>query len=190
LIDAHCGDLVEALQPFALYDSGPAENAARDLATAYGLPYVIRQQAEPGRTVSGSTSAAAAEAGIPAIIAEAGGCGLIEEHAVRMHRTGLDRVLTTLGMADGAGPGDASAPSDPVYLSRFVWLYSGVAGWWEATVRAGDTVAGGQVIGTVSSIDGAEVLATITAPVGGIVVFLTSSPAVADDGLLLGLGAR
>ena len=30
---------------------------------------------------------------------------------------------------------------------------------------------------------------TITAPADGVVIFLTSSPAVADDGLLLGLGA-
>ena len=27
-IDAHCGDMVEALQPFALYESGPAEDRA------------------------------------------------------------------------------------------------------------------------------------------------------------------
>jgi predicted deacylase len=39
LIDAHAGDMVEALQPFALYDAGPAEARAREMATAYGLPY-------------------------------------------------------------------------------------------------------------------------------------------------------
>jgi hypothetical protein len=33
------------------------------------------------------------------------------------------------------------------------------------------------------------VLETIVAPADGVVIFLTSSPAVADDGLLLGLGA-
>ena len=53
----------------------------------------------------------------------------------------------------------------------------------------GDAVAEGQVVGTVSSLDGAEVLETITAPADGVAIFLTSSPAVADDGLLLGLGA-
>ena len=37
-VDAHCGDLVEALQPFALYEAGPAEARARELAAAYGLP--------------------------------------------------------------------------------------------------------------------------------------------------------
>lgn len=31
---------------------------------------------------------------------------------------------------------------------------------------------------------------TVTAPDDGVVIFLTSSPAVSGDGLLLGLGAR
>ena len=104
-IDAHCGDMVEALQPFALYEAGPAEARARDLATAYGLPYVIRQDKGPGRAVSGTSSGAAAEAGIAAITAEAGGCGLVEEHAVAMHVAGLNAVLSFLGMTDdGADP--------------------------------------------------------------------------------------
>jgi uncharacterized protein len=186
LIDAHAGDLAEALQPFALYDSGTAEDTARDMATAYGLPYVISQQPGPDRPVAGSTSAAAAEAGIPAIIAEAGGCGLVDEHAVRLHITGLDGVLSALGMTDAEEP----ARQRPVYLSRFVWVYSAVAGWWEPAVAAGDVVSDGQIIGTISSLDAAEVLETITAGVSGVVMFLTSSPAVAQDGLLAGLGAR
>jgi predicted deacylase len=184
LIDAHCGDLVEALQPFALYDSGSAEDRARGLATAYGLPYVIRQEPGPDRAVAGSTSAAAAEAGIPAIIAEAGGCGLVEEAAVQLHVAGLDRVLTALGMADSTAP---PAP-EPIQLSGFAWLYSATAGWWEPSVQAGDAVTGGRVIGTISSLDGADVLETITSPVSGVIMFLTSSPAVAQDGLLLGIG--
>src|SRR3984885_12540512 len=52
-IDAHCGDMVEALQPFALYEEGPAEAEAKGLADAYGLPYVIRQAAGPDRAVNG-----------------------------------------------------------------------------------------------------------------------------------------
>ena len=76
-VDAHCGDLVEALQPFALYEAGPAEHRARELAAAYGLPYVIRRAGRAGRTVNGTSSASAAGLGIPAITAEAGGCGLV-----------------------------------------------------------------------------------------------------------------
>ena len=184
-IDAHCGDMVEALQPFALYEGGPAEARARELATAYGLPYVIRQERGPDRAVAGTSSGAAAEAGIPAITAEAGGCGLVEEHAVAMHVAGLNRVLQVLGMSDG----QSGAAPQPTYLGRFLWLRCERAGWWTPVVGAGQHLTAGQLIGTVGSLDGAEVQETITAPADCVVIFLTSSPAVSDDGLLIGLGA-
>jgi len=189
VIDAHCGDMVEALEPFALYEAGPAEAAARDLALAYGLGYIIRQEAGPDRAVSGTSSGAAAQAGIPAITAEAGGCGLVERHAVDAHLRGLNAVLAHLGMTAPADVAPAGRP-EPTLLGRFLWLRCARAGWWAPTVAAGDQVTEGQVLGTVSSLDGSVEQETITAPADGVIIFLTSSPAVADDGLLLGLGAR
>jgi uncharacterized protein len=53
----------------------------------------------------------------------------------------------------------------------------------------GETVAEGQVLGTVSGIGGADVLQTVVARAAGVLIFVTSSPAVGADGLLLGLGA-
>jgi uncharacterized protein len=188
LIDVHAGDMVEALEPFALYEAGASEARARELAEAYGLGYVIRQEPGPDRAVGGMTSSAAAEIGIPAIIAESGQCGLVEPTAVAKHVRGLDRVLVLLGMA-GDPAADAGPPPPPTYLRRFLWLYSSSAGWWEPTVRTGEQVAEGQLLGTISSLDGSEVLQTLTAPSAGVPIFITSSPAVAADGLLLGLGA-
>jgi predicted deacylase len=190
LVDAHCGDLPEALEPFVLYEAGPSEARARELAIAYGLGYVIRQEPGPDRAVAGTTSAAAAEVGIPAITAEAGGCGLVQEAAVGLHVRGLDRVLATLGMTDPpVGGTDHHGIAPPVELRRFLWLRCADAGWWQPAVQPGEAVTAGQLLGTVSSIDGAEVLQSITAPAAGVPMFITSSPAVAADGLLLGLGA-
>ena len=56
-------------------------------------------------------------------------------------------------------------------------------------MRTGAEVSAGQVLGTVSTVDGGTVIETFTAPAGGVILFVTSSPAVAADGLLLGLGA-
>jgi len=196
-VDAHAGDLVEALEPFAMYDGGPAEATARGLATAYGLRYVVRQAPGPGQVVAGSSSGAAAAAGVPAITAEAGGCGLVTEDAVAAHVRGLDGVLRYLDMRPGdVAAGDVAAgdmaagdpAGPPVYLNGFVWPRTPSAGWWEPAVRAGEAVSAGQALGTVSTLDGGAVLETFTAPAGGVVLFVTSSPAVAADGLLLGLG--
>jgi uncharacterized protein len=185
VIDAHCGDMVEALEPFTLYEAGTAEATARDMAMAYGLGYVIRQERGPDRAVGGTSSGAAAEAGIPAITAEVGGCGLVEGWAVDTHERGLNAVLTQLGMTTG---GEITGTETTV-LTRFIWPRCQRAGFWDAAVAAGEKVSEGQVLGTVSSLDGSELYETITAPSDGVIIFLTTSPAVADDGLLLGLGA-
>ena len=201
VVDVHCGDMVEALEPFTLYEAGPAEDRARALATAYGLGYVLRQEPGRGRAVGGTTSAAAAQIGVPAITAEAGGCGLVEQAAVDLHVRGLDRVLAELGMTDSrtaaAGRTDGGDGGDggdgegaPSFLSSFLWLRCADEGWWEPAVTVGDRVSAGQVLGSVSSIDGARTQEVISAPDDGVLLFMTSSPAVAADGLLLGLGAR
>jgi predicted deacylase len=190
-VDAHCGDMVEALEPFTLYEGGPAEAAARDLALAYGLSYIIRQEAGPDRAVSGTSSGAAAQAGIPAITAEAGGCGIVERWAVDAHLRGLDAVLAQLGMTTpAAANGTGGTQQTPALLGRFLWQRCARGGWWEPAVSAGEVVRAGQILGTVSSLDGSAEHEAITATADGVIIFLTSSPAVADDGLLLGLGAR
>jgi uncharacterized protein len=94
-----------------------------------------------------------------------------------------------VALPSAAGPA-ADAAAEPTRLGRFLWMRCHDAGWWEAAIAAGDRVVAGQVLGTVSSLDGAEILETIVAPADGVIIFLTSSPAVAADGLLLGLGAR
>jgi predicted deacylase len=114
----------------------------------------------------------------------------VERWAVDAHLRGLDAVLAQLGMATPVtGSGEASV-RQPTSLGRFLWLRCAAGGWWGPTVQAGDRVSEGQPLGTVTSLDGSVLQETITAPADGVIIFLTSSPAVADDGLLLGLGAK
>jgi predicted deacylase len=184
LIDLHGGDLVEALEPFAIYDASPVEERARALAVAFGLPYVVRE--EPAAGLAGMTSTAAAGAGIPAIIAEAGGCGQLEPAAVELLVEGVANVLRSLEML----PGPVVPPRvDMRLVGAFDWLRCRDAGFWEAAVGAGDEVGQGQLLGRVSSLHG-DVHEEIHAPREGVVLFLTTSAAVSDDGLLLGLGAE
>ena len=184
-IDAHCGDMVEALEPFAMFHAGPTADKAKEMAVAYRLPYVIREEPRADPRLGGLSSWAASEIGIPAITAESGECGLVQEEAVARHVRGLNGVLALLGIADL--PEGTPDPS-PTYLTRFDWMRTERGGWWAPTVTTGESVTEGQVIGTVTTLDGSQVLETITAPADGVPIFITSSPAVADDGLLLGLG--
>ena len=183
LLDLHGGDMVEALEPFALYDASPVEERSLEIARAFGLPWIVRAEASES-PVAGTTSGAAAALGIPAVIAEVGGCGLLEQHAVEAHVRGIARVLDRLGMTESSPSADGPQYS----VDRFVWCRSVHEGWWEPAAGAGALVAHGELLGTVSNLHGEE-LERIESPEEGVLLFVTSSPAVAADGLLLGLGA-
>jgi predicted deacylase len=177
LIDLHGGDLVEALEPFALYSS----EEARQLALAFNLPYVIDSQ---GGSLQGMTAAAAAQVGIPGVIAEAGGIGQLDPHAVGLLTDGTKNALRQLEML----PGDP-APSASKTVHNFVWVRCTPAGFWEAAVTTGDIVSAGDTLGVVKDLYG-DTLETLHAPEDGVILFLTTSAAVAEEGLLLGLGAE
>lgn len=184
LIDLHGGDLVEELEPFTIYDASPVEDRARELAVAFGLPYVVREEPEAG--LAGMTCSAAAAVGIPAIIAEAGGCGKLDPVAVRLLVEGVRNVLRSLEMLPGAV---SPRGADMRLVGAFEWLRCRSAGFWEAAVGAGEEVGRGRLLGRVTTLHG-EVQEEIRAPRDGVVLFLTTSAAVSDDGLLLGLGAE
>ena len=117
LIDLHGGDMVEALEPFVLFDESPVEDAARAMAKAFGLPYAICQPRAD--RIEGTTVAAAADAGIPAMVAEAGGRGLLEDDARRVLSQGVVNVVRSIGMLPTAAStpdGDDGLPPLPVAL--------------------------------------------------------------------------
>ena len=185
LIDLHGGDLVEALEPFTIYDDSPVAATAHRMATAFGLRYVVRDEAPGEGGLQGTTTAAAAAVGIPAITPEHGGNGLLEATSVDALAAGVVNVLRELEML----PGAPEPPREAQELVReFLWLEATKGGWWAAEVRAGQRAAVGERLGAVLDLFGDE-QEVVTAPQDGTVLFLTTSPAVRDDGLLLGLGA-
>jgi uncharacterized protein len=177
VLDLHGGDLVEALEPFAIF----ADDASRDLALAFGLPYVV--DSSDGGLV-GMSAGAAASVGVTGVIAEAGGIGQLEAEAVHLLAHGTRNALKHLGVLDGAPD-----PPRSKLVDEFVWLRSTHAGFWVSAVRAGEHVDADATLGEVRDLYG-DVRETITAPKPGVVLFLTTSAAVADDGLLMGLGSE
>jgi uncharacterized protein len=186
-IDLHGGDMVEALVPFSICQRADTDAARRSraIAGAFGLPYLLEVD-RPVQPASGTTTYAAAVArGVPSIIAEAGGIGQLDPESVSLLKSGVLRVLAHLGLLDD-GPAEAAPPT---VLSSFEWLYTPVAGFfYPMTTVAGD-VTRGDIVGRIGSLAG-EDLAEIRSPVSGKVLFLTTSPAVKERGLLMGIGVE
>ncbi len=147
------------------------------------MPYLLAVS-RPIQQAKGSASfVAAAELGVPAVLAEAGGVGQLQEEAVTLLTEGVRRVMQHLGISRHSIPETAA----PFLLTAFEWVYASNAGMFYPTAAAGDVVRQGDEIGTVGSLFG-DTLETIVAPVNGRVLFLTINPAVAAGGLLMGIG--
>ena len=103
-------NIPEALVPFVICrsEAGLADFKSRDVAArsnaiamAFGLPHVLTVS-KPVQPAKGQSSyAAAAEKGIPAILAEAGGVGQMQEEAVALLCRGVINVMRHLGMIEG-----------------------------------------------------------------------------------------
>ncbi|MEO5717798.1 MAG: M14 family metallopeptidase, partial [Chthoniobacterales bacterium] len=125
-LDLHGGDIPEALVPFSICRSGETETDRRslELAVAFGLPYVLAV-ARPIQQAKGSSSfVAAAEIGVPAVLAEAGGLGQLGETEVTLLTDGVRRVMRHLGITHNSAP----KVDAPVMLTAFEWLYATHAG--------------------------------------------------------------
>lgn len=186
LIDLHCGDVFEHLAPFTICrGSGNDEldRVSRGMAEAFGLPYVVATR--PGGAANpGTTSAASAAAGIPAITSEAGGRGLLTEPETQMQLRGIANVLRYLGALDGEVE---PTPGQRIFSSSN-GFHTPVEGVWLPEAALQEDVAQGQRIGRIENLYGDEI-AEIRAPATGMILYLTSSPAVKEGGLLGSVGA-
>ncbi len=186
-IDLHGGDMVEDLAPFTISRRGDGEvdRKARELAEVFGLPYHVLADSAPSGQSGMMSFLAAAERGVPGFIAEAGGVGQLQPEAVDLLTAGVRRVLGHVGVLRA----DVEEVAPPTVLSGWHWLYSRTAGMFYPSVAVDDEVREGQVIGTIGSLFG-DTLEEIVAPATGRVLFLTTSPAVTANGLLLSICVR
>ena len=201
-IDLHGGDIPEALVPFVICrsEAGLSDSKARDvtarskeIAMAFGVPYVLAVS-KPVQPSKGSSSyAAAAEKGVPSILAEAGGVGQMQEEAAELLVQGVINVMGHLGMIAEELPHlnplpDKGEEGGATLLTKFEWVYTKSAGVWYPKVSPGDVVKEGEQIGTVGDLFG-DTLEKIISPVNGVILFLTVNPSVIENGLLMGIGA-
>jgi uncharacterized protein len=222
-VDLHGGDIPEALVPFVICrsEAGLADSKARDVAArskeiamAFGLPYMVTVS-KPVQPAKGLSSyAAAAEKGVPSILAEAGGVGQMQEDAVALLFRGVINVMRHLGMVNTFANAIATANDErnpkskktapravattkasaadtaaSTVLTKFDWLYTKSAGIWYPKIAPGDRVKEGEQIGTLGDLFG-DTVEEIVSPVNGVVLFLTINPSVLENGLLMGIGVE
>ncbi|HEY1295042.1 MAG TPA: succinylglutamate desuccinylase/aspartoacylase family protein [Chloroflexota bacterium] len=185
-MDLHAGDMIEGLEPFlGYYQTGNEAVDARSLEMIKahgGMRWVTHVL--PGGERAGMLYGAAAQNGVPAILAESGGCGLPIEQDVQRHVDGVLNIWRTLGLLNDVS---AATVRPPRSIAANNWLRSEHEGIFLCRVSPGEMVERGQTLGEMVDLLGNH-LATIQAPAAGVILFTVTSPAIKKDGLLLAVG--
>jgi uncharacterized protein len=175
LLDMHCGDGNEALIPYSYWMvSGDKKLDAktRDLALAFGLPYLIidetRTKDVKDSKYLGNT---AILQGKPAVTTESGYLGRTDEESIARNVRGVWNVLRHLDMV----PGRPEPAADPVWIDKYEVVYSNHDGLFAPRVEMGFYVKQGQVVGTVSDYLG-QWKEDVKAPFSGILLYVIGTP--------------
>jgi predicted deacylase len=149
------------------------------------MPFFVRRAAPPEPPRSGGTLCQIAGAnGIPAALAEAGSHGILDEACVEVHLKGLRNVLYHLGLMEGT----PTIENDrPMLLHRFAGIAAPVDGLWYPSVKKGDVIEKGQVVGEMHDFVGEEPV-TVTSDENAAVLGVMTVLARSKGDMLMGLG--
>jgi predicted deacylase len=184
LIDLHSGGVAIEGALLIGYTATPdtAGEHSRALAYAFGAPVIWEH---PPPMPPGRTGSFALDRGIPFIYTEATGGGGAQAAVVGCFRTGVERVMTALGMLPGP-------PPEPRH--REIWrgggntdemVAAGKTGLFHAHARAGEFVTAGTLVGEIVDHRG-HVIEPCPAPRDGMLAFVRRVPRVRPgDGLYL-----
>jgi len=137
------------------------------LARAFGATVLMNQTG-----VKGSLRREATEAGVPTILFEAGETG---KFSARVSTAGLDGVLNVLS-AMGMWPShERKKPPFQVIVKSSDWLRAEKGGILDLSVKPGDLVYEGDLVGSILNPFG-KTVTQIRSPYTGIVVGVTTAP--------------
>jgi uncharacterized protein len=182
LVDMHGSDGDEAVGRFA-YAARPGihprtDSLALGLALGWGVPVVVWDDDGPRELAQSRFLQTAAHlSGVPAITVFEAGATREDSAATVAFIAGARRVLAQLGMLEQGGaqatpPSTAQPRAHPAALiaPRRTVVLADTAGRWAPTVRPGDALAAGELLGTLR--DSSGVTRTVRASAPGLVLHL------------------
>jgi hypothetical protein len=185
-VDLHGGDLCENVSHFTVAQMrGEPEFDAYNLklAQCFDAELIVRLDPshleDPGRSCTGRAGRRQ-----HAAFAEAGRIGLIEEANVTLHLEGVLRIAALMGMIPEAPPKRRAA----VLVDRYIWVAAPVDGFYRYRTQAGQKVSAGTVLATAENTYG-DVIAHVTAPAAGRILWTLTHAFVNEGELVMGLGA-
>lgn len=175
-IDLHTASVRRTNYPTVRADMSNPE--VRRLAESFGSEIIIN-----GVGPQGSFRREACLSGCPTIIMEGGEVSKVEPSIVESATRGVKNALRALGMLDCA----EESPPYQIVFEKTKWLRAEHGGFMRFHVKPGDVVAQGRLLSTNTTLLG-HPQGTIVAPFDGVVVGMTSLPAVNPGEPVFNLG--
>jgi hypothetical protein len=175
-IDLHTASVRRTNYPNIRGDLSHAE--VHRLAMAFGCEIIV-----DGTGPTGALRQEALRAGRPVIVMEGGEVSKVEPGIVQSAVRGIKNVLRELEMLDG--PPDR--PKYQLVIRQSKWLRASRGGFMNFHVSLGDLVERDQPIATIYDLLG-TVQATHTSPFDGVVIGMTTLPAVSPGEPICNLG--
>ena len=167
LVDLHSGGFCEALVPRVYYHGAAKSSVCAEsfrIAELTSAKYLVRSEAKNG------FYSHAGQCGVPAIILERGGCGLLQEEEVQQDLADVKNILRGLGFLQ-----DLPAKIFPHRLAQNGhYLNAPASGCWYPKKQPGDRLKTGELLGEIRSIYG-ETLFRISAEADGVLLYQTAS---------------
>lgn len=165
-IDLHTASVRRTNFPHVRADM--SNTKCKKIAEAFGTEIVIDSSGPEG-----SLRKEATDAGCSTIVLEAGEVWKVETAYVDTAMRGISNVLKVLDMIKG----DALIPHHQIVCKKTSWLRAQSGGFLQFHCSPGDTLEKGQNISTNTGVLGNEI-GTIEAPCHGIVIGMSTMPAV------------
>ena len=166
-VDLHSGGFCEALVPHVYYHGAAKPSVCAEsfrIAELTSAKFLVRSETKNG------FYSHAGQCGVPAIILERGGCGLLHEEEVRQDLADVKNILRGLGFLL-----DLPAKVYPHRLAQNGrYLDAPVSGCWYPKKQPGDRLKTGELLGEIRSIYG-ETLFRISAEADGVLLYQTAS---------------
>ena len=181
LIDFHTALTADVRWALFANAEGEVGKKAEGVARAFGYNSTLPA---PTDILGGSALMTAAKDGIPSYIVEAGGIGqAFDTDTVTDGAERLRNVLRHLKMLAGS----VTDYGPLTYFSNFAWVNAVRGGLFQATVKCGDSLEKGSVVGQLFDVFGDPVEDVLSPEPGGVLA-VNAGPLMASGEVLVHIG--
>lgn len=180
LVDLHSGGFCESLTPHVYYHGAAAPEVcerSEKMASMTSVKYLVRSSAQNG------FYSYAGQCGVPAIILERGGCGLVCEEEVQSDVADVKNILRGLGFLRDM----PASVYDHIHMLTGFYEDAPCSGCWYPKKVPGDRISKGEVLGEIRSIYG-DLLQSIPAKSNGAILYQTASLGIERNKAMIAYG--